>query len=156
MSSIGSPKIIPRVHLSPKIKQLVRNPQFKKISPKRKPVRRTMRASPMRNSPKRFKQSSPKIGPLAPAKVVPIASAKVVPMASVKDVPMVPVKNVPMAPKSVSSIPVRVKSPNRTKTFITQRESFRSKPTVNPVTNRNIKTGGDTYNKLVKLYGKPY
>ncbi len=109
MSSIGSPKIIPRVHLSPKIKQRVRNQRtfspkqaLKKFSPKRKMVKRM----------------SPK--------------------------------------KSPQKIINKLKSPSRTKLFISQRESFRKKPTVNPVTNRTIKIDGDTYHKLVKIYGKPY
>lgn len=120
MSYIGSPKIMPRVHLSPKIKQRARNPQFKKASPiKTKIVKVTKRKirSPMRTSPMRAS---------------------------------------PMRAKITNAVPVRVKSPNRSKAFLTQKEKFKLKPTVNPVTNRNIKIGGDTYNKLVKLYGNPY
>lgn len=128
MSSIGSPKIIPRVHLSPKIKQRVRNPQFKKQSPvKGSMIRKNllMRNSPLRTSPGRYTM----LNRASPAK------------GSIK-----------LSPKKS----MRVKSPIRTKAFIQQREKFRNKPTVNPNTNRTIKIGGDTYNKLTKLYGNPY
>lgn len=90
MSYHMSPKIIPRVRLSPKIKFRSKSPGLKK-------------------SPRK----------------------------------------IPMSPK---------KSPqrNRSKAFLEAKEKFRSNPTVNPITNRTIKINGDTYKKLVKLYGKPY
>lgn len=55
--------------------------------------------------------------------------------------------------------PKRIKSPyqkSRSKVFMENRERFRKNPNVNPITNRQIKMNGDTYKKLVKLYGKPY
>lgn len=115
MSSLGSPKIIPRIHLSPKIKQRVRNQHFKTFS----------HVSPKKFSPKRKNRNR------SPVKIV-------------KD------------PFPTGGSVNRAKSPTRSKLFLTQREKFRTKPTVNPVTNRNIKIDGDTYNKLVKIYGNPY
>ncbi len=52
--------------------------------------------------------------------------------------------------------PIKIRSPNRSKTVVTHRESFRKNPSVNPITKRNIQIGGATYNKLVKMYGQPY
>lgn len=93
---LSSPvRIIPRVHLSPKIKQKTQSPR--KIVKKRKsPIKRLV---------------SPKKSPY---------------------------------------------QKSRSKVFLAQRESFRKNPTINPVSNRQIKVNGDTYKKLVKLYGKPY
>lgn len=110
--SLASPKIIPRVHLSPKVKQRILQ---SKPSPKRRVIRAKkspFKKSPLRRSP--LRRISPK--------------------------------------KSVK----RLQSPRRNKVFLSQRESFRSKPTVNPATNRTIKINGDTYKKLVQLYGQPY
>ena len=62
------------------------------------------------------------------------------------------------SPKKLVS-PKRITSPyqkSRSKVFLAQRESFRKNPTINPVSNRQIKVNGDVYKKLVKLYGKPY
>ncbi len=89
-----SPKIIPRVRLSPKIKFRSKSPGLKK-------------------SPRKI-QMGPK--------------------------------------KSPKKSPQR----NRSKAFLEAKEKFRSNPTINPSTNRTIKINGDTYKKLVKLYGKPY
>jgi len=95
---LASPtRTIPRVHLSPKIKNLTRN----NVKKTKSPFKNIRRKSPIRKSPIR-------------------------------------------------------KSPRRSKVFILNRESFRTNPTVNPITNRQIKENGDTYKKLVKLYGKPY
>ena len=117
MSYIGSPKIIPRVHVSPKIK-LSRNKKFSPIV-----NRKSNKFSPKRLSPKRA----------SPKRIQPKKSPR----------------------KAMKNGGDRFSSP-RTKLFRTHRESFRNKPTVNPVTNRTIKINGDTYQKLVKLYGNPY
>ena len=108
--SYTSPKIIPRVHLSPKtLKKISPTKRGKLSSPnKSRMIARINRVSPKRSPVKKYKSS---------------------------------IK--------------RIKSP-RTKLFLTQKESFRKKPTINPQTGRTIKKNGDVYNKLVKLYGEPY
>ncbi len=40
--------------------------------------------------------------------------------------------------------------------FINNAESFKNNPTINPITKRTIKIGGNTYKRLVKLFGEPY
>jgi hypothetical protein len=105
----SSPKIIPRVKLSPKIKYR--------------------------------KQPIPKV-------VNPIKSVN-------------KVKSVNKFKKAVGvrKSPRKITSPyqkSRSKVFLANKESFRTNPTINPVTNRQIKANGDVYKKLIKLYGNPY
>jgi len=99
-----SPKIIPRVKLSPKIKQISNSPKKtpKKISRK---ITKTPKKIGLRKSPRKITSPYQK---------------------------------------------------SRSKVFLENKEKFRKTPSINPITNRQIKKDGETYKKLVKLYGKPY
>jgi hypothetical protein len=97
----------------------------------------------------------------APAKVVKVAK-KPVKKVSPKKVSPKKVRKVTKTPKKVGVIrksPKKITSPyqrSKSKAFLENKEKFRQNPSVNPITNRQIKENGETYNKLVKLYGKPY
>ena len=162
MSYIGSPKIIPRVHLSPKIKNVVRNHQYAKtsngitkhVSPIRFPVSYSPnRLSPNRLSPNRLSPNRLSPNRLSPNRLSPnrLSPNRLSPNR------LSPTRLSPsrIAKRIGKRSPMR-KSPNRSKAFIAQKKSFRTNPSINPQTNRTIKKDGAVYNKLVKLYGKPY